>query len=429
MPILAPSRFGLTKQPVGEAGGSTSQAPSRARPAGGTGRPSAAQHRAGAELVLAERKQRIVGADGRQPVEPGQRRRRAAAEIGDAVGQRPDERRLRDRVRRAARPRRRARRARNASPRCRAGLRRWRRIRARDRSTARDRRRSPARCLSAKPCSREAARGRPLPARRRGQRGSGCCHARQSESDHDARLETALDRQVDAGRSCRHAGRRARCSASMPFQAEVTAMRSASGPTKAGQEDCARRHGDGADALAVGRVGVERGRAPARVPQRRRRRRPPSRRGQPSLPRWSKKTAGSPIGRPVERVAVDAHQHVGRRIGEIGDRAVRRKADRVGDGDAGKQRAQLALEEPVDGAAPCGPRPCAMVPIQKAPQGWTRESLERVSRIVGLERRDAASARPLGGRACSRPVSVTSNCRSPSIDGEWRSPCRAGHGR
>ena len=42
MPILAPSRFGLTNQPAAEAGGSTSQRPSRARPACGTGRPSAA---------------------------------------------------------------------------------------------------------------------------------------------------------------------------------------------------------------------------------------------------------------------------------------------------------------------------------------------------------------------------------------------------
>jgi hypothetical protein len=54
-----------------------------------------AEHGAGAEFVLAECKQRIIGAEQLQAVQPCQRRRRTAAEIGDTVGQRPHQRRLR----------------------------------------------------------------------------------------------------------------------------------------------------------------------------------------------------------------------------------------------------------------------------------------------------------------------------------------------
>ena len=101
------------------------------------------QHRAGAELVLAERKQGIVGADGLQAVQPGERRRCAAAKIGDAVGQRPHQRGLRDPGRQAFAARRRAERAGN---RARAPRRpfRWQEIPAQGRSTARDRTKSPA---------------------------------------------------------------------------------------------------------------------------------------------------------------------------------------------------------------------------------------------------------------------------------------------
>ncbi len=67
MPILAPSRFGLTK-PAGGGRRGFDQPLAISRMAGGRHRQAeSAKHGAGAKLVLAKRKQRIVGADGLEP--------------------------------------------------------------------------------------------------------------------------------------------------------------------------------------------------------------------------------------------------------------------------------------------------------------------------------------------------------------------------
>ena len=80
-------------------------------------------------------------------------------------------------------------------------------------------------------------------------------------------------------------------------------------------------------------------------------------------------------------IAADPMKHAGDAAGEIGRAAVGGEADRVRDADPRHDLAQLALEIPVDGAGALALGLFAIVPTQKAPQGWTRASLERVSAL------------------------------------------------